>query len=94
MFKENKKKFNVVIFSHNNRDKFQTILFNQYGNYVIQRLLEILIEVRNGARAGSPSWFDRLAKRLIQNESNLMKYSSGKKIIEVLELEIGDFSKF
>ena len=69
------------------------MLFDQFGNYVIQRLLEILIEVKNGNRPGDPIWFDRLAKRLIENEQHLFKYSSGKKIIEVLEVEIGPFSE-
>lgn len=70
------------------------MLFDQFGNYVVQRLLEILIEVKKGNRRGDPNWFDRLAVRLIENEKTLLKYSSGKKILEVLEMEIGSFSEF
>lgn len=69
------------------------MLFDQYGNYVIQRLLEILIEVKNGNRSGELEWCDRLVKRLLEHEENLLKYSSGKKIIEVLERELGIFSE-
>lgn len=70
------------------------MLFDQYGNYIVQTLLKVLIDVKKGARSGDPKWFNILATRLIRYGDNLLKYSSGKKIIEVLEQEVGDFSEF
>lgn len=72
----------------------EIMLFDQFGNYVIQRLLQLAIDIRNRRRAGNPLWFDRLAVRIVEKESALLKYSSGKKILEMLEKEVGAFDRY
>lgn len=73
----------------NGRLAIEKMLFDQFGNYVVQRLLAIAIEIRHGRRKGTGSWFDPLSKKIIVNASALLRYSSGKKIIEVLSHELG-----
>ena len=60
------------------------MMFDQYGNYVVQRMLDIATQVRQGKRFGDPAWFDILANHITRNEHLLMKYSSGKNIIRML----------
>ena len=73
----------------NGRLAIEKMLFDQFGNYVVQRLLSIAIEIRHGRRKGTGSWFDPLSKKIIVNAGALLRYSSGKKIIEVLSHELG-----
>ena len=65
------------------------MLFDQYGNYVIQRLLNMAIQMRHGQRHGKAKWFGSLSQRVIRNAQALLKYSSGKKIIETVSCELG-----
>jgi pumilio RNA-binding family len=73
----------------NGRDSLDQMLFDQYGNYVIQRLLNMAIQARHGKRQGKAKWFDILAQRICLNAQALLKYSSGKKIIETVSAELG-----
>lgn len=65
------------------------MLFDQFGNYVIQRLLTMAIKLRHGKCQGNVPWFDVLSQRIIRNAPALLKYSSGKKIIETVSTELG-----
>lgn len=60
------------------------MLFDQFANYVVQRLLTIAIDVSNGNREGDKTWVDRIACRVVANAKNLQRYSSGKKILDML----------
>lgn len=60
------------------------MLFDQFANYVVQRLLTIAIEVHNKQRVGEISWFDNLAARVRLRSKELQRYSSGKKILDML----------
>lgn len=61
------------------------MLFDQYANYVAQKLLSIAIDVHGGCRLGDPKWIYILANTVDKNKERLCRYSSGKKIIETLE---------
>ncbi|KAI6241138.1 PUM-HD domain-containing protein [Aphelenchoides fujianensis] len=67
-----------------NRTPLEVILFNQYGNYVIQRLLHVAIDVVNGKRAGDKNWLVYIAHAVFRNKSAIDRYASGKKIIQLL----------
>jgi pumilio RNA-binding family len=73
----------------NGRDSLDQMLFDQYGNYVIQRLLNMAIQIRHGKRQGKAKWFELLSQRICINVQPLLKYSSGKKIIETVSAEVG-----
>jgi hypothetical protein len=60
------------------------MIFDQYGNYIVQKLLQIAIEVVQGHREGDPSWLNLLSGTVIRNIERLVRYSSGKKIIAAL----------
>src|SRR4051794_8047558 len=60
------------------------MLFDQFGNYVVQRLFKIAIDVCSGRREGDQTWFATIAKRVRQSESSLRRYSSGKKLLYML----------
>ncbi|VDK65549.1 unnamed protein product [Onchocerca ochengi] len=64
-------------------DALDVLLFDQFGNYVVQTMLEIAIETRE-KKCDDNSWFNRLADRIIRSQHKLMKYSSGKRILEKL----------
>jgi len=81
--------FGADIHPKNGRDCLDQMLFDQYGNYIIQRLLNMAIKIRHGKRHGNASWFDALSSRIVQNAPALLKYSSGKKIIETVSTELG-----
>jgi hypothetical protein len=59
-------------------------MFDQFGNYVVQKLLQIAVEVSVGRRAGDSSWMSILKVAVVRNEQRLQRYSSGKKILEIL----------
>lgn len=61
------------------------MLFDQYGNYVVQTMISIAIDVHEGRREGDLLWLARLSERIARHESRLMRYSSGKKIVEKMK---------
>uniref|UniRef100_A0AC34RJD2 PUM-HD domain-containing protein n=1 Tax=Panagrolaimus sp. JU765 TaxID=591449 RepID=A0AC34RJD2_9BILA len=73
----------------NGRLAIEKLMFDQFGNYVIQRLLSMSIEIRQGKRQGSESWFKLLSEKIQENATSLLRYSSGKKILETLSRELG-----
>uniref|UniRef100_A0AC34FA63 PUM-HD domain-containing protein n=1 Tax=Panagrolaimus sp. ES5 TaxID=591445 RepID=A0AC34FA63_9BILA len=84
-----KEVFHGKVNPKNGRDSLDQMLFDQYGNYVIQRLLNMGIQIRRGKRQGKAKWFDVLTQRISVNVQPLLKYSSGKKIIETVSAEVG-----
>ncbi|MCP9261765.1 Pumilio-family RNA binding repeat containing protein [Dirofilaria immitis] len=77
-------------FSRKGHDALDILLFDQFGNYVIQTMLEIAVETREKKRVGNDSWFNRLAERIVRSQHKLMKYSSGKRILEKLGMAISN----
>lgn len=63
------------------RDALDIMLFDQYGNYVVQTMLDIAITVCDGKTCGNKNWLNRLRERILRYETRLSKYSSGKKLI-------------
>ncbi|VDO24953.1 unnamed protein product [Onchocerca flexuosa] len=61
------------------------MLFDQYGNYVVQTMINVSIDVHDDRREGDLTWLTRLSERISRHESRLLKYSSGKKIIEKMK---------
>ena len=60
------------------------MMFDQFGNYVVQRLLTVTIDVSCGRRQGDPTWLKMLGETVVRNHNALQRYSSGKKIIATL----------
>jgi hypothetical protein len=71
------------------RDALDVLMFNKYGNYVVQTLLKVLIYIRHGLFPGDPTWFDYLAKKIIKQAHSLLQYNSGKSILSHIEDEMG-----
>ncbi|KAI1715601.1 pumilio domain-containing protein 5 [Ditylenchus destructor] len=66
------------------RDALNIMLFDQFANYVVQRMLEIAIEVHEGKRAGDRSWLPKIVEHVKRSANNLQRFSSGKKILTTL----------
>ncbi|VDM46911.1 unnamed protein product [Toxocara canis] len=73
--------FNGYEHDSDGADALEILLFDQFGNYVVQKMFEIAIDVRVGKRDGSTYWFDVLAQRIHQRYHQLRKYSSGLRLI-------------
>lgn len=84
-----KEVFHGKVNPKNGRDSLDQMLFDQFGNYVIQRLLNMAIQIRHNKRQGKAKWFEILSQRICLNAQALLKYSSGKKIIETVSAEVG-----
>ncbi|KJH52829.1 RNA binding repeat protein, Pumilio-family [Dictyocaulus viviparus] len=75
------------------KDALDIMLFHQYGNYVVQRMLDICCEAARAKRNGinlpdieqRMEWLRRLESRIAQNRHRLARYSSGKKILTTLQ---------
>ena len=52
-----KEKLNCKYLISNNRNAIDIMLFDQYGNYVVQTMLNVAIDVRSGNRMGDITWF-------------------------------------
>ncbi|EJW87248.1 pumilio-family RNA binding repeat containing protein [Wuchereria bancrofti] len=76
--------------SRKGHDALDVLLFDQFGNYVIQTMLDIAVEAKEKKRVGNDSWFKRLAERIIKSQHKLIRYSSGKKILEKLSAAVSD----
>ncbi|PAV67999.1 hypothetical protein WR25_18455 isoform A [Diploscapter pachys] len=74
------------------KDALDILMFHQYGNYVVQRMLNLccmafrvkLSGMQLPDHADKMEWLRRLQRRILDNESRLTRYSSGKKIIDTL----------
>jgi len=67
------------------RDALDIMLFDQFGNYVVQRLLDIASAVFLGKRRGDKKWLMDIARKVIGCQRSLNRYSSGKKILEKID---------
>ncbi|VDM50224.1 unnamed protein product, partial [Toxocara canis] len=63
------------------RDALEVLLFDQYGNYVLQMMLQVAVDVCVGTRGGEHNWFFRIFERILIRQRDLVKYSSGKVIL-------------
>ncbi|KAH7699065.1 pumilio-family RNA binding repeat containing protein [Aphelenchoides avenae] len=66
------------------RDAFDILLYDQYGNYVVQKMLNIAIDVLSGKREGDTQWFFSMRRKILLAAPRLENYSSGKKILRLL----------
>uniref|UniRef100_A0A914CN01 PUM-HD domain-containing protein n=1 Tax=Acrobeloides nanus TaxID=290746 RepID=A0A914CN01_9BILA len=78
-----------IFVNKHGRDALDVLMFNKYGNYVVQTLLKVLIYIRHGLFPGDPTWFDYLAKKIIKQSHSLLQYNSGKSILSHIEDEMG-----
>ncbi|EFO85641.1 CRE-PUF-11 protein [Caenorhabditis remanei] len=76
-----------------NRDALDILLFHQYGNYVIQQMINICCTAILGQSERHleqkeieqyTKWLERIKERVTRNSHRLERFSSGKKIIEAL----------
>uniref|UniRef100_A0A1I7T149 PUM-HD domain-containing protein n=1 Tax=Caenorhabditis tropicalis TaxID=1561998 RepID=A0A1I7T149_9PELO len=76
-----------------NRDALDILLFHQYGNYVIQQMINICCKAILGNTERHleqkeveqyTKWLERIKERVARNSHRLERFSSGKKIIEAL----------
>uniref|UniRef100_A0A1I7Z206 PUM-HD domain-containing protein n=1 Tax=Steinernema glaseri TaxID=37863 RepID=A0A1I7Z206_9BILA len=78
--------FNEVFadFSFDRADNvIDVMMFDQFGNYVVQVMLDVVSQVRTGERQGSPRWLPMLAAAITRNEGGLIVYSSGKRLLDL-----------
>ncbi|GMS91643.1 hypothetical protein PENTCL1PPCAC_13818, partial [Pristionchus entomophagus] len=71
------------------KDALDILLFHQFGNYVVQRMLTICLGIgeRKNPRLEPRTrehWMLRLEERINRNAGKLLRYSSGKKILDML----------
>ncbi|UMM24340.1 hypothetical protein L5515_004613 [Caenorhabditis briggsae] len=76
------------------RDALDILLFHQYGNYVIQQMINICCNAIIGRSEHHleqkeieqyTKWLERIKERVSRNSNRLERFSSGKKIIEALQ---------
>ncbi|XGW29866.1 hypothetical protein V3C99_009147 [Haemonchus contortus] len=75
------------------KDALDIMLFHQFGNYVVQRMLDICCEAARAKKSGinlpdmelRMEWLNRLETRISHNRVRLARYSSGKKILSTLQ---------
>jgi hypothetical protein len=46
----------------------------KFGNYVVQKMLEIATQVRLGKRKGDPTWFDKIVNYALGVKQHLQRY--------------------
>ncbi|VDD87639.1 unnamed protein product [Enterobius vermicularis] len=65
-------------------DALNVLMFDQYGNYVVQTMIDVALEVKQGIRKGKVEWYNRLVERVNVQQTRLLNFSSGKRIISKL----------
>ncbi|CAI5450384.1 unnamed protein product [Caenorhabditis angaria] len=78
------------------RDALDILIIHQFGNYVVQRLLQICCDSINGKRETILDgvdcrdrfeiWLRKLKARARKEKDRLTRFSSGKKILEILRI--------
>jgi hypothetical protein len=74
-----------LLIIRNGRTALDILMFDQYGNYVVQTMLTIA-----GKYRGKREWFDTMRDCIMENEYRLAKYSSGQKMIGLYLFVIGN----
>ncbi|KAF1764484.1 hypothetical protein GCK72_004432 [Caenorhabditis remanei] len=77
------------------KDALDILIFHQFGNYVVQRILHICVDCVIGDRPTLvdgvdyfekfKSWLSKLYVKARKDRTRLTRFSSGKKIIDLLE---------
>lgn len=65
-------------------DALNILMFDQYGNYVVQTMIDVALAVKQGRRKGRIEWYNRLVERVSLQQGRLLNFSSGKRIISKL----------
>ncbi|GMR45484.1 hypothetical protein PMAYCL1PPCAC_15679, partial [Pristionchus mayeri] len=75
------------------KDALDILLFHQFGNYVVQRMLTICLGINDRRPRLEPRtrdhWMYRLEDRINRSAGKLLRYSSGKKILDMLRSSRG-----
>lgn len=64
---------------------FEVLVNDILGNYVVQTMIRIAIELLNGKRQGSAHWFFELRKKVDAMAPQLEKRASGNKILALFK---------
>lgn len=67
------------------REAMDIITMDIFGNYVVQTLLTVCFEMHIGIRDGTARYLPQLENKIRAMQPRLMRYSAGKKIIELLD---------
>ncbi|ULU06460.1 hypothetical protein L3Y34_018368 [Caenorhabditis briggsae] len=77
------------------KDALDILMFHQFGNYVVQRMLQICVDAVTGQRDTHingidfrhkfENWLAKLYVRARREKSRLNRFSSGKKILDILQ---------
>jgi len=66
------------------RDALDIMLFDQFGNYVVQRMIAIASDVHMNKRRGDKKWLYLIKQKIVSCGYRLNRYATGKKIIEAI----------
>lgn len=66
------------------------MLYDKFGKHVIQTMFDIAIKVKFEGIKGESIWFDRIAEHILRHRKELLRHSSGRKIVEKL-YEVSNF---
>ncbi|KAH7726948.1 pumilio-family RNA binding repeat containing protein [Aphelenchoides avenae] len=74
------------------KDPLDELIFHKYGNYVIQAALEESSRIVGGVKHGDPQWFFLLEKRIRKAQERLARFSSGKRLLQILKMARRNYS--
>uniref|UniRef100_A0A0N5AFQ2 PUM-HD domain-containing protein n=1 Tax=Syphacia muris TaxID=451379 RepID=A0A0N5AFQ2_9BILA len=77
----------------NGRDAVEVLMFHPIGNYVMQALLDVTVDIQFGQRKGDKGWFFRLATKIIGRQDRLRRLNSGKKLLSKVEQVFSEWKK-
>ncbi|PIC43968.1 hypothetical protein B9Z55_004502 [Caenorhabditis nigoni] len=76
------------------KDALDILIFHQFGNYVVQRMLQTCVDAVTGQRETRldgvnyakkfENWLNKLYVRVRKEKSRLTRFSSGKKMLDIL----------
>ncbi|KAI6239919.1 PUM-HD domain-containing protein [Aphelenchoides fujianensis] len=64
----------------------EVMMFDQFGNYVIQEMLKVAREVKEGRQHGMPSWFHAIWATAKKNSRHLARFIYGRKILKTAQI--------
>lgn len=68
----------------NGSNAFSFIIIHRFGNYVVQKLIDVAIDVFNGKRDGERAWLEHLKYCAYVHQPVLSRLCSGRKILNKL----------